>query len=448
MQRGQLYLALNANESIDVTPTAYTTNDTISVSIDGIVYSVTGTDTLSTTIDNFISAHKQAISDIHNGYLVDRSTYIEIVNVSKIRNVSATNATVSGVRPTEGYTNIVGEEFQIIQNGSSIELFTGSFKGGNLRQFTFQFDSVYKADDAVNQINSSLSYWNKYPYNLNLPYLASASSGTQLFLDLYPNAAAAYSLVKIRSEYDGDCIRVRESGGDTEADIGFNSDGTLDTVALLAHCGANDGFVKVWYDQSGNSKDASNNTTIRQPKIVNSGSLITQGGKPAIAFYDGLYSMRLAHGTGVYSSTAYFFMVVETGASGLESGVYTKGTTRGSQSTREVDLFKGDSFGVYNPIEGGKTITNSYGANEYRLLSAGFTSDRIDFSVDGSLVTDSNSIVPLDNFNGYLGGFRSSDELFTFDGKFQELIIYASDKGDERQDIEANRADYYGITLS
>ena len=51
-------------------------------------------------------------------------------------------------------------------------------------------------------------------------------------LDQYGDAAAAYSLRKLRNGYTGDAIRVRRSSDDTERDMGFH-DNELDTQALL-----------------------------------------------------------------------------------------------------------------------------------------------------------------------------------------------------------------------
>jgi hypothetical protein len=39
---------------------------------------------------------------------------------------------------------------------------------------------------------------------------------------------------------------------------------------------------KVWYDQSGNSNDATQTTTANQPQIVSSGAVIVENGKPAV----------------------------------------------------------------------------------------------------------------------------------------------------------------------
>jgi hypothetical protein len=96
-------------------------------------------------------------------------------------------------------------------------------------------------------------------------------------LDTYSGAAAAYSLRLLDSTYTGSAIRVRRSSDNTEQDINFNVFGELDTVSLTAFAGAGDAFCKVWYDQSGNSNDATQTTTANQPKIVSSGAVIACG---------------------------------------------------------------------------------------------------------------------------------------------------------------------------
>ena len=61
--------------------------------------------------------------------------------------------------------------------------------------------------------------------------------GVSYLLDNYgTNIGGAYSFRKLSSTYTGECIRVRRSSDNAEADIGFNGD-YLDEVALLAHTG-------------------------------------------------------------------------------------------------------------------------------------------------------------------------------------------------------------------
>lgn len=65
-------------------------------------------------------------------------------------------------------------------------------------------------------------------------------------------------------------IRVRRSSDNAEADIGFSGD-DLDWAALASHVGANSGYIRTLYDQTGNSRHAQQATNSKQPRIVNAG---------------------------------------------------------------------------------------------------------------------------------------------------------------------------------
>jgi hypothetical protein len=60
-----------------------------------------------------------------------------------------------------------------------------------------------------------------------------------LLLDLYPNAAVAYSLRKLRTTYSGSAIRVRRSVDNTDQDFGFDSSGNLDVNSIEDFVGYN-----------------------------------------------------------------------------------------------------------------------------------------------------------------------------------------------------------------
>jgi len=95
-----------------------------------------------------------------------------------------------------------------------------------------------------------------------------------LLLDTYPNATVAYSLRQLRTAYTGAAIRVRRSSDNAEQDIGFVN-GNLDTSSLLTFCGAGNGFITTWYDQSGNANNSTQATATSQAQIVSSGAVIT-----------------------------------------------------------------------------------------------------------------------------------------------------------------------------
>jgi hypothetical protein len=60
-----------------------------------------------------------------------------------------------------------------------------------------------------------------------------------LLLDIYPNAAVAYSLRKLREGYTGSAIRVRRASDSTEQNFGFDSSGNLDVNSIEAFVGWN-----------------------------------------------------------------------------------------------------------------------------------------------------------------------------------------------------------------
>lgn len=90
-------------------------------------------------------------------------------------------------------------------------------------------------------------------------------------LDAFAAPAAVYWDSLLLSAYEGPAFEVREATGDTLLDINYLADGSLDTASLLAHCGAGDGFVSKWYDQSGNARHVVQATAANQPRIVASG---------------------------------------------------------------------------------------------------------------------------------------------------------------------------------
>jgi len=118
--------------------------------------------------------------------------------------------------------------------------------------------------------------------SIKLGILASSQQqAAALLLDVYPGAAAAYSLRKLRTAYTGFCCQVRRSSDNTTQDINFVGN-VIDTTSLLTFCGAGNGFVSIWYDQSGNGRNANNATLADQPQIVNSGSVISVNSKPSL----------------------------------------------------------------------------------------------------------------------------------------------------------------------
>jgi hypothetical protein len=87
-----------------------------------------------------------------------------------------------------------------------------------------------------------------------------------LVLDTLPASAAAYSFRKLRNAYVGPAVKLRRTSGGTQ-DIGFTGN-DFDTAAAMTFCAATTCFVDTRYDQSGNSRHASQTNPAAQPQLV------------------------------------------------------------------------------------------------------------------------------------------------------------------------------------
>ena len=132
---------------------------------------------------------------------------------------------------------------------------------------------------AVQKYQTSLSR------QIGTPVLAEGQ--TAGLLETYTGSSAAYSLRKLRTGYYGAAIRVRRSSDNTEQDIAFKTNGTLDTVGLTGFVGSGNGFVTTWYDQSGNGKHAYQISASNQPRIVLGGVIDLINNKPSLKFTNG-----------------------------------------------------------------------------------------------------------------------------------------------------------------
>lgn len=253
--------------------------------------------------------------------------------------------------------------------------------------------------------------------------LYSANSQSALgftgLLDEYGGAAAAYSVRRLSSTYTGALIEVRRSSDNTTQDIGYDVNGDLDTAALLSFVGAGDGFVRTWYDQSGNANNAQQTTTSLQPQIVSSGVVITTLSKPSLSMATN-GSFNFSASTLINNNPSTVFDVIDfTGDSG--SYIY----------------FQGQTLGYY--FQGTSNIQGNVGTPSYYA--------------NGSLATLSNtptvqlvSITDIDlsswtQFN--FGGYNFATYYFT--GRSSEVIIYGNDQSFNRAGIESNINGYYSI---
>jgi hypothetical protein len=276
-----------------------------------------------------------------------------------------------------------------------------------------------------------------------------ASQITQFvgLLDLYPNAAAAYSLRKLRSAYTGSAIRVRRTDLQ-ESDIGFTSTGALDTTALLAFTGTgalDNGFVKTWYDQSGNGNNAIQTTAINQPQIVSAGSLISVNGKPTIYFNDKTkVCMDMTTTITTLNFTTLWVSKKDT-TSADGSIILTRAIASNTYAGDDVDN-SGNPFATSaGDIIATSKSNSSASGNEINQHLA-YLNRRNSTEAVGQFNNSNNLYNNAVNSNNFvIVSIANYGFNYNFLGKLQEIIIYSSDKSSDRTGISNNINTHYAI---
>jgi hypothetical protein len=271
-----------------------------------------------------------------------------------------------------------------------------------------------------------------------------------LLLDFYPNAAAAYSLRKLRKDYTGSAIEVRRTNNDV-ADIGFTGLGELDTTALLAFTGTgalDNGFVTKWYDQSGNGRNATQATALNQPQIVSSGSVILENNKPTLQFNgSGGYQILNRPLTGASAFSVFSTFNIKTAQSFEMIFTQSDGTAnngrfeiRRNSTSNRLEYIGNDSTA--------STMVGTLDINNKQILSSYIGSINVATAHINNVLdkTSTNTQINIGDFEAAIGQrITPVGVQFPLNGVFQELVIYASEQSSNRTAIETNINDFYSI---
>jgi hypothetical protein len=254
-------------------------------------------------------------------------------------------------------------------------------------------------------------------------------------LDTYSGASGAYSLRLLSSTYSGSAIRVRRADDNAEQDIGFRNN-ELDTSTLETFSIGSDCFITTWYDQSGNTINATNSTAANQPKIVSSGTTITENGKPAIE-YDGSGD-QLQLSSSIDLSNEFFLpLVYKSNRTSSEDYVLY-----GDGGSSRIRLYQG-LYRLYidNVTYGFSTANDNFGT-QYLFTNEADDSRNLAVYRNSSQI-GSTEVIPVgDNWIIEYLGYGSSRPIT---GLLQEVVIYATDQSNYRTGIETNMNDFYTI---
>jgi len=265
-------------------------------------------------------------------------------------------------------------------------------------------------------------------------------SAFSFLLDTYSGAAVGYSLRKLRSAYSGNCIRVRRSSDNTEQDFGFVNN-VLDTTSLLTFCGAGNGFVTTWYDQSGNVNNASVSTAVSQPQIVSSGAMITTNGKNSMLF-DGIFSTLNLASTITVGASNYNSFVGKRDVSGRKLYGLSGGTS--SASGYLWGLWSDNKYYLQGKATQYQASSAADTTTSQILLTGLNNAGTMSMFKNGNTITSSAvNFTLLMNINSISGNPTPSLQP-TF-GNLQEIVFYNSEQSANRTGIETNINTFYTI---
>ena len=240
---------------------------------------------------------------------------------------------------------------------------------------------------------------------------------------------AGYSMRKLSSTYEGNCIEVTQDG-ETFTNIGF-SNNVLDESAINTIAAANGDpvYVSKVYDQSGSGEDMVQTTFSAMPQIHNGTKLLEVNNKPAL-YYDGTDFMEV-NNQHIISGAMGFYQVNSNTNAG-----------RGFDSSNQSSNFTLLSFRFQLKLAGTQKLYS---------VSLPYDNQRIWFGGRNS----ENSFLAKMNDNTYdISSTTSTGDVKIqklgssasyYDGYIQEFVIYDNDQESTSSDVITQINDFYEV---
>jgi hypothetical protein len=342
---------------------------------------------------------------------------------------SQTNATILGPQPAGGerfFLSTSDNKLEYRNNATNfVTTLSPSASSNNLISYTSTSSSMTTSLNGVDDVDSALATGMAAEYIGGGAYLSASMSEIIIY-----NSDQTNNRFKIESN--------------------INNHYTIYTAAQ-------NGFVNKWYDQSGNGFNAVADADANEPKIVNSGSLLTDG----VKFSSGTALKLSGTGLDIFKNTQHAqvfyaikindtttsttgFFEARTNASVARFLLRNSNVTAGriSLGGRRLDS---DSFSAFQ--------SDSGHSNE-KVVLTGF----INYSDTDAFIFKNGTQIGSDT--SFLTAGATSDTSsttitigratasFTAEFDAEELIIFNTDQTANRTAIETNIANAHGITLS
>tara|TARA_S200002703_G_scaffold19602_3_gene15890 strand:+ start:2361 stop:3974 length:1614 start_codon:yes stop_codon:yes gene_type:complete len=266
-----------------------------------------------------------------------------------------------------------------------------------------------------------------------------SSKKRRAFGELFSAPQAHYAL---RDRYDTNqtVIRVRRSSDNAETDVTSSQVGAW----LVAWVGVgNDGFVVTWYDLTTNGNDATQATSTDQPKIVDSGALVTENGLPAVEFDDDFFEFD-----SLLPARSLFWVQLATEPAQNDTNAVLGSVDLGPGTADSYIFFPTPDLGAAYKIslDGAGGDTGSYWKNGQLIGSGanvGSSTMTMDERFSHSVILDS---APSTSYS-FLGRFEASNVVRYAVGTMQEFIAYSTDQSANRAAINRQLGADYGLQV-
>jgi len=305
-------------------------------------------------------------------------------------------------------------------------------------------------------------------------YSANRASNT---LGFFTNGVASATAT------NSDAFKANSIGGSTNPIDGnvkeiiiYETDQTDNRTAIEANMGEHysisgipafdnsvNGFVETWYDQFG-SNNLTQATASKQPTIVTSGTLNTRNNEPIIKFIQANSNVLLGPSTIPPTGTDFALTCFQAlhidpssgnrvGTFGSSGGGSNAGTSKyrfGSGTSRKITVRIQDASDTVTALESLALSNDTDSILTYMIKLNDGSLEFQTFNLGaqlGSTQTSSVTDQSYDHTHDTILGARSPSDNFS-DSEFFEVLFYATDQLTNRDAIEANLSNKYGISLS
>lgn len=274
-------------------------------------------------------------------------------------------------------------------------------------------------------------------------------------LGLSPSAppVGAYSVRQLSTAYTGPLLRVRRDSDNSEQDFGFLPSGDLDTAALKLFVGSANGWVRTWYDQSGRGNHVIQTVSANQPRLVSSGMILRENGRPAIEFTNaGVSFLSTTTANGVAGQLQSSLFMVTKFNNGGSTGDIPLALGQGGSNLRTRTLYRIANSTNLGYVTWGNDLNNSTLSLDIQgnmhVFNAIQNGQQVVFSRDGNLVTQNLSVVPTAILSPIIsiGTLQNNQAGFATDMTTGEVLAFVNALTPaERLSIECSQLNYFSV---